>query len=295
MAPAKDHDSEPVSLESEFYIVYNLLSMLSPERLKQLEELETKLGILFQNKEILNQALTHSSYAYEEKLEHADNERMEFLGDAVIKLVMSERLYNQFPDKPEGDLTKIRATVVSDHTFANIARNAEIGDYLLLGSNEKRTGGRKRKSSIANAFEALIGAIYLDSGLGKAAEFLVRMLDPQVTKVSQEGYVSDYKSSLQEIVQKNKWGLPQYKLVKETGLKHKRVFWVQVKIKTKVYGMGRGGSKKEAEQRAATQAFRKLQREDEEKAAKKETQALGDKNANGVQGVIRQFRRRIGI
>ena len=266
--------------------------MLSQERLKQLEELETKLGLSFQNKDILNQALTHSSYAYEEKLENADNERLEFLGDAVIKLAISQKLFGQFPDKSEGDLTKIRATVVSDQTFASIAREIEIGNYLLLGANERKTGGRKRKSSTADAFEALIGAIYLDAGIEKASDFLNKMLDPQVLKVSQEGYVSDFKSSLQEIVQKNKWGLPQYKMVKETGLRHKRVFLVQVKIRSKVYGIGRGGSKKEAEQRAATQAFRRLAKEEEEKKTNKENPGADN---GGVQGVFRQFRRRIGI
>jgi len=254
--------------------------------MKLLDELEAKLGLAFQNKDLLNQSLTHSSYAYENKLEDADNERLEFLGDAVIKLVMSEKLFNQFPDKAEGDLTKIRATVVSDQTFAVQARNIELGKYLLLGANEARTGGRKRKSSTANAFEALVGAIYLDGGLGKARDVLLAILEPQVEKVSQEGYVSDYKSTLQEIVQKNKWGLPQYKLVKETGLKHKRVFWVQVKIRGKAYGVGRGGSKKEAEQRAATQGFKRLMREEEEKKKPK---------PQGETGIIRQFRRRIGF
>ncbi|MCX5750547.1 MAG: ribonuclease III [Candidatus Saganbacteria bacterium] len=188
----------------------------------------------------------------------------------MLKLIMSEYLFNKFPAKQEGDLTKIRSATVSDVTLANIGRQLGLGDYLLLGSNEARTGGRRRRSNIANAFESILGAIYLDSGIGKARDFVISAISEEVEKVSTEGFIRDYKSALQEISQKEKWGLPLYRVVKESGPKHKRVFWVQVKVKNRVLGLGRGGSKKDAEQRAASFAYEKIKKEkklpEEEKA-----------------------------
>lgn len=232
---------------------------LSIERDEKLKELEKNLGTSFLNYNLFSQALTHSSYAYELRSKDiADNERLEFLGDAVIKLIISEYLYNKFPEKAEGDLTKIRAAVISDRTLAAVARKLRLGSYLLLGSNERKTGGISRKSNLANAFEAMIGAIYLDAGLGKARDFLLENVSSEIEKVSKAGYIRDYKSALQEYVQQRKWGLPQYRVVRETGPKHKKVFWIEVKIKGKKRGAGRGLNKKEAEQRAAFEALRNL-------------------------------------
>ncbi|NQT30292.1 MAG: ribonuclease III [Candidatus Saganbacteria bacterium] len=242
--------------------------MIPQERLEQLKNLEEKISLSFLNKALLNQSLTHSSYAneYLGSPEHS-NERLEFLGDAVLKLVSSEYLFNKFPQKQEGELTKIRSSAVSDLTLASVGRHLELGEYVLLGSNEIRTGGRRRRSNVANALEALIGAIYLDAGIGKARDFIVEAINNEVEKVSQEGFIRDYKSTLQEITQKEKWGLPQYKVIKETGPRHKRVFCIQVKVKNKILGTGRGGSKKEAQQRAASSAYRNLQKEQKEKEA----------------------------
>ncbi len=229
---------------------------MSMQRDKELLELEKRLKISFLNKQLLNQSLTHSSFANEENV--PDNERLEFLGDAVIKLVVSEYLYNKFPSKPEGDLTKIRATVISDETLAKVASKLKLGEALLLSENEKKTGGDKRKSNVANAFEGLVGAMYLDNGLGKSRDFLVEMLRGEVEKVSKEGYIKDYKSALQEYVQKRKWVLPQYKILKEIGPRHQKMFVMGVKIKGKIMGEGKGASKKEAEQKAAEQALLEL-------------------------------------
>ncbi len=232
--------------------------MLTPRRDKQLQELESKIGITFLNKSLLNQSLTHSSYAHESRNKLPDNERMEFLGDAVIKLVTSEYLYNKFPAYQEGDLTKIRAVAISDEILAVAAKRIGLGQYILLGSNERRTGGMDRKSNLANALEALIGAIHLDAGLGKARDALLELLIPEMDKISEVGYIKDFKSALQEFVQKKKWGLPYYSVIKEEGLKHKKIFWMEVKIKGIRYGIGRGANKKEAEQAAAKVALSRL-------------------------------------
>ncbi len=234
--------------------------MQNLKREKQLEELERKLGITFLNKALLNQSFTHSSYAHESQEKVYDNERLEFLGDAVIKLIISEYLYNKFPERSEGDLTKIRAVAISDDTFTGIASKMRLGSFLLLGANERRTGGMDRKSNLANVFEAMVGAIYLDAGLGKARDLLLSYLMPEIEKISKEGYVKDFKSALQEFVQKKKWGLPSYHVVTESGPKHKKVFHMEVIIRGQKYGVGQGANKKEAEQAVAKIALAKLTR-----------------------------------
>jgi ribonuclease-3 len=259
------------------------MEQLAPEREELLREFEKTLGTSFLHRLLLNQALTHSSYGHEHKI--PDNERLEFLGDAVLKLVISEHLYHKFPEKAEGDLTKIRAAVISDETLANVGRKINLGEYLLLSSNEKETGGTKRKSNIANALEAVIGAVYLDSGLGKSRELIIGFLNEEIEKVSQAGYIRDYKSALQEMTQKQKWDLPHYKVIKETGPKHRRVFWMEVKINGKRYGLGRGRNKKEAEQRAAMQALSRVKGNDKPKPKKKDEKM--------IQNFITQVRKRI--
>ena len=257
------------------------MDQISPEREKELHEIEKKLGTSFLNKGILNQALTHSSYGHEAKI--PDNERLEFLGDAILKLVVSEYLYHKFPERAEGDLTKIRAAVISDDTLAAVGRRLFLGDYLLLSANEKRTGGARRKSNQANAFEAVIGAVYLDAGIGKSRELILGLLEKEIEKVSREGYIRDYKSALQEFTQKRKWDLPRYRVIKEAGPKHRKVFWMEVKVKGSRFGVGRGRNKKEAEQRAAMQALRRLRMEGKGKR----------KEGKGIRGFISQVRKRM--
>ena len=210
-----------------------------------LSELEKKIRVFFINKHILKQAITHSSFANEAHV--PDNERLEFLGDAVIKLVISEYIYNRFPEKPEGDLTKIRSAVISDDTLAKVATRIKLGEYIILSENEKKTGGDKRRSNVANVFEAIVGAIYIDGGIGKARDFLIEMLRFEIDKVSREGYIKDYKSALQEYTQKQKLALPIYKVVSETGPKHQKEFLVGVRVNGKVIGEGKGPTKKEGE------------------------------------------------
>src|SRR3989339_1080576 len=159
-----------------------MVCQMDVERQSQLQEIEEKLGTSFVRKELLNQALTHSSFGNEQKI--PDNERLEFLGDAILKLVISEYIYHKFPDKAEGDLTKIRAAVISDETLAGVGRTLVLGRYLLLSANEKRTGGMRRKSNLANTFEALIGALYIDAGLGKSRDMILKFLEIEITKAS---------------------------------------------------------------------------------------------------------------
>jgi len=243
---------------------------------KRLDELQSKLGIFFLNRLLLNQSLTHSSYANEAGV--PDNERLEFLGDAVIKLVISEYIYNKFPSRPEGDLTKIRASVISDVTLAKVANKIKLGNYVLFSKNEAASGGVKRKSNIANAFESLVGAIYLDAGIGKSRDFLIEHLGSEIEKVSQVGYIVDFKSALQEFSQKRKWELPLYKILRETGPKHSKTFVVGVKVRGRVCGQGKGANKKEAEQKAAQQALGEMQK--------------SERAHSGIRGVVRRFAKR---
>ncbi|MFC1540711.1 ribonuclease III, partial [Candidatus Margulisiibacteriota bacterium] len=248
---------------------------------KELHECEKKLGTSFLNKVLLNQSLTHSSYGHEQKI--PDNERLEFLGDAILKLVVSEYVYHKFPERAEGDLTKIRAAVISDETLANVGRKLNLGSYLLLSANEKRTGGMRRKSNLANTLEAVIGAVFLDSGIGKSREMILGFLASEIEKVSRVGYITDFKSTVQEYAQKRKWELPRYRVIRETGPKHRRVFWMEVKIQGKRYGTGRGRNKKEAEQRAAMHALSRLRSEG--RGVKKD--------GRGLSGIFSRVKRRI--
>ena len=243
------------------------MELISPERQKELQDFENRLGVTFLNLNLLNQSLTHSSYGHEKNM--PDNERLEFLGDAVLKLAATEYLYNKFPSYAEGDLTKIRATVISDETFARVGHKLGLGELLLLSPNEKRSGGQKRKSNLANVFEALVAAIYLDAGLGKARDIIVEALQGEIETVSRSGYISDYKSALQEYAQKHMQQLPHYHVIKETGPRHRRVFWIEVRVRGKKYGIGRGANKKEAEQKAAAMALKgiKLEEKGEKKPA----------------------------
>lgn len=260
----------------------------SAEREKELHELEKKLGISFLNKKLLNQSLTHSSYGHEKNL--PDNERLEFLGDAVLKLVTTEYLYNKFPEHAEGELTKIRATVISDETLAGVGRKLDLGRHLLLSANEAKSGGQKRKSNLANVFEAIVGAVYLDAGIGKARDVIIEILREEIEEVSRAGYIRDYKSALQEYAQKHKRELPHYRVIKETGLRHRRVFWMEVKLRGHRYGMGRGANKKEAEQRAAAMALRRLKTEEKGPSARQ-----GERKEAGLRGLISRVRKRIKL
>ena len=226
---------------------------------KRLKELEKKTGYTFQDFSLLKQAMMHSSYTNEKHLpKYRCNERLEFLGDAVLELVSSEYLFKESPHIPDGELTKTRASMVCEPSLALCARDIGLGDYLLLGKGEEATGGRERDSVTSDAMEALIGAVYLDGGFTSAKEFIHRFI---LTDLENKKLFYDSKTILQEIVQAGKKGDITYRLVREEGPDHNKSFEVQVMIGGTPYGEGKGRTKKSAEQQAAYQAILKLRKQ----------------------------------
>ena len=222
-----------------------------------MERLEQIIGYTFRNKKLLKQALTHSSYANEKKLGKLGcNERLEFLGDAVLELVSSDVLYAKFPKIPEGELTKKRASLVCEPSLAYCARQFDLPKYLLLGRGEDMTGGRMRDSIVSDATEALLGAIYLDGGFEKAREFVLKFI---LNDMEHKQLFYDSKTILQELVQEKGRQTVEYVLTKETGPEHNKQFSVDVLINGTPAGSGTGHTKKAAEQAAAYQAIRGYQ------------------------------------
>lgn len=223
---------------------------------KNVKELEERIGYQFTDRHLLVQAMTHSSYANEHRLNKLEcNERLEFLGDAVLEVVSSDCLYHKYTDKPEGDLTKIRASIVCEPTLAYCAEDLKLGSYLLLGKGEEATGGRGRASIVSDAIEALIGAIYLDGGFANAKEFILHFI---MNDLEHKQLFYDSKTILQEIVQSKTDESLSYELVKEDGPDHNKVFETEVKIGSEVIGIGTGRTKKAAEQVAAYHGILKL-------------------------------------
>ena len=223
---------------------------------RNLESLEKKTGYHFHDKNLLRHAMTHSSYINEKHLRKVDcNERLEFLGDAVLELVSSEYLFFGNPEMPEGQMTKQRASMVCEKALAFCARELELGEYLLLGKGEDSTGGRKRESITSDAMEALIGAIYLDGGFANAKEFILKHI---LNDLEGKRLFYDSKTILQEIVQGKMEQTINYQLLKEEGPDHNKQFQVGVLIVDIQYGTGNGRTKKAAEQDAAYQAILKI-------------------------------------
>ena len=224
-----------------------------------LKKLQQVIGYQFQDPHLLQQALTHSSYANEKKLGKLGcNERLEFLGDAVLELISSDFLYKEFPKVPEGELTKKRASLVCEPSLAFCARAFGLPDYLLLGKGEEITGGRKRDSIISDATEALLGAIYLDGGFASAKEFVLKFI---LNDIDSKRLFYDSKTILQEIVQENKGQAVQYVLISEEGPDHDKQFTVDVQISGVVSGTGTGHTKKAAEQAAAYEAICRIKKQ----------------------------------
>lgn len=220
---------------------------------KNLQEFEEKIEYVFKNKSYLKEALTHSSYANESKTKMPCNERMEFLGDAVLSIVSAEYLYTKFPNMPEGQLTKLRSSLVCTQSLSNFAREISLGEFLYLGKGEKATGGDDRDAILEDAFEALIAAIYLDGGMEPAKKHILRFLDEGIE--NHENGFKDYKTYLQEIVQQNPDETLNYVLVGESGPDHNKQFEAEVHLNSNVIGRGKGHSKKKAEQAAAKEAL----------------------------------------
>ncbi len=225
----------------------------------KLDKIQVKIDISFNELGLLQRSLTHKSYANEKRnLNIKDNERLEFLGDAVLDVIVSEYMFFKYPDHPEGELAKIRSVVVSAPVLAQKASEINLGDYLLLGKGEEMTGGRKRDSILADAFEALVGSIYLDQGLAVVEKFVLDLLLADIKRVETGEHIHDYKTLLQEIVQKRSNSRPKYNVIKEEGPDHNKEFTVQVDFEDDILGVGRGSSKKEAQQKAAKDALDKF-------------------------------------
>lgn len=225
---------------------------------RNIKQLQVQLGITFRNFDLLKQAFTHSSYVNEHRVaNHKDNERLEFLGDAVLEVTISEYLYYTYPERSEGELTKQRASIVCEPSLVTFAEDLDFGSFVLLGKGEELTGGRSRPALLADVFESFIGALYLDQGLEAVQAFLRQHVFP---KISGEGkpLVIDYKTQLQEHTQHHGLGALEYRIVDERGPAHEREFVAEVYMEEKLLGKGVGRSKKEAEQQAASQALAQL-------------------------------------
>ena len=218
-------------------------------------ELEDKIGYHFKNKVLLTVALTHSSYANERKTQHIQcNERLEFLGDAVLSIVVSDYIFKHCPELPEGELTKLRATLVCEKMLFEFAKQIDLGSYLLLSKGERNNGGANRPSIVSDAFEALIAAIYIDGGMAPASKHILNFVIPAI-KNAKKKPVKDYKTTLQEIIQQNPGERLEYVLASESGPDHNKHFVFEVHLNSNVIGRGGGRSKKEAEQQAAREAL----------------------------------------
>ena len=218
-----------------------------------LENLEENIGYHFKNKELLKNELTHTSYAYEHHV--ASNEKLEFLGDSILEFVSSEFMYNKYTNLKEGEMTKVRATVVCEESLYKIAKLHNFSDFLLLGKSEVTTGGTKRPAILADSVEAVIAAIFIDGGLEEAKRFIIKNLDKEIDIATKNVGKKDYKTVLQEELQKNGDVKIEYTIIKETGPDHDKRFEAEVSLNGKVLATGKGKSKKEAEMQAAKKAM----------------------------------------
>ena len=220
-----------------------------------MQELEKRIGYTFRNKALLKEATTHSSFANEHKSQHIKyNERLEFLGDAVLSIVVSDYIFKNCPELPEGELTKLRASLVCEKSLFDFAKQINLGNYLVLSRGERHNGGASRPSILSDAFEALLAAIFIDGGIEPAKKHVLSFIVPAI-KNSKQKRVKDYKTTLQEIVQKNPGEKLEYVLIGESGPDHNKHFVVEVHLNSNVIGKGGGRSKKEAEQQAAREAL----------------------------------------
>jgi ribonuclease III len=221
-------------------------------------ELEKNLGIAMCDLALLENALTHSSYANEKKNKGAkSNERLEFLGDSMLSIVITEHLYRTYPHLPEGELTKARSLLVCEDSLARLAKELDLNEYILLGKGERLSGGQNRDSILADAMEALIGAVFIDNGFEAAKSFVLKYMQKEIERYVKGKVLKDYKSILQEMVQKKDHSAV-YEVLLEKGPAHNKMFTVCVRVQDRVFGKGIGKTKKEAEQQAAKVAYEEL-------------------------------------
>ncbi|WP_233275075.1 ribonuclease III [Borrelia anserina] len=216
------------------------------------------LHIDFNDINLLNMSLSHSSYANEFDQRYVNNERLEFLGDSVLNLIITDYLYKFYPGKSEGELSKARSYIVSEESLSSIAREIGLGEYILLGKGEESNDGRNKKGILADAIEAFVGALYLDGGFLKASAFVVELFEVHIRLMFNRGDFKDYKSLLQEYIQKKYKISPSYRLAQELGPDHNKVFCVELYVNDKFVSNGKGKSKKEAEMIAAEMALKNI-------------------------------------
>jgi ribonuclease-3 len=222
-------------------------------------ELEKNIGIVFKNKSLLNTALTHRSYLNEHRSVSENNERLEFLGDAVLELIVSDFLYIKYPDRPEGELTSFRSALVRTDSLASSAKDLGIGKYLRMSRGEEESGGRDKDYLLANTFEAILGAIYLDHGYDSCKEFVSKTLFPKLDNIVKNRLDIDNKTKMQELSQSVFKLTPTYEVIKEDGPDHNKIFTVVIKLDEKIVGEGKGASKQKAEEQAASEGIKYIE------------------------------------
>ena len=228
-------------------------------KMNEWNDCQKDLGISFHQESLLEQAFVHLSYLNENpSFARPSNERLEFLGDAILNFIVTEKLYKEFPQLSEGELTEIRAALVCRDTLAELASSLKLGDWLLLGRGEEANRGRTKENNLANAMEALIGALYLDQGIAKARRFVLRQLKPELEKIKAGKITPNYKALVQELIQGQKKPTPVYRLVEATGPDHSKQFTAEILVEGEALGKGVGKSKKVAESQAARAAWEKL-------------------------------------
>jgi len=236
-----------------------MVRQVTVSRPRPAEELSEALGVSFSNQGLLRQSLYHRSYLNEAPdREIESNERLEFLGDAVLGLIVSDKLYRDYPGLSEGHLSQLRALLVRWDALAQAAQRIDLGAYLVLGRGEELSGGRNRPSNLAGALEALIGAAFMDGGMGKARKLVLRLLNPDFDEIAARGVTADSKSELQHVAQTRWHQIPEYRLISSEGPDHAKLFTVEVCVGEQVLGRGQGRNKKQAELNAARQALETL-------------------------------------
>lgn len=226
---------------------------------EEIEKAEKCLGLKFEDRELLRIALTHRSFAFEANLKSNQiNEKLEFLGDAVLNLIITDFIFHRFPQFSEGDLAKLRANLVNTQVLAEIAQDINLGDCIFLGRGAEITGGRARESILADCFEAVLGALYVDKGMEVVRPYVLKKFKKTIIKKAGVRELADFKTSLQEYTSQLLGVMPEYRIFKEEGPVHEKVFFVEVLVEGKVLGKGKGKSKKKAEQDAAKRALKAL-------------------------------------
>jgi ribonuclease III len=236
-------------------MLFQKADALSRDRKALLAAFQARAGIRFRSPELLNLSFTHRSCGNEDPSRSQNNERLEFLGDAVLGLVAASCLYGTLSDRSEGELARVKSYVVSEEVLSEISKSLGIDEFLLVGKGEEQSGGRAKKAILADAMEAVIGAYYLDAGFDPCFKFVRRLVEPEIGKVLQNRHHKDYKTTLQEYAQKYHRTYPEYRLVKKSGPDHDRTFWVSCEVAGSEYGPASGKNKKEAEQGSAKAAY----------------------------------------